>query len=573
MDYDYAIKMLEGDRIGGYLVLYGSPAMKDLQGEYFTNETELGLDWYDTRPVLYHHGLDGAIKAEVIGEIDTLRQDEVGIWAEAQLNIRKKYVKAIKKMIEQGVLQWSSGSLPHLVVKSADGFIRQWPIVEGSLTPAPAEPRMTQVATIKDYYASLGINFSELSTEAQDAATVKTETVKTETGDGADGGQNNINSEVEMSEKANESTETQVTPQDEPVTLQEIKGMFTEFGNELLQALKPEQPEPVKSQPVNINSSIVDKGVNVHPNPVGGGDDSDGMKAFYHYLRTGQQNTSLKALEGGTDSEGGFIVPSPQHTTIIERRDLASVVRQAPGFSMFTTTATTYDIPVEGDDSAAMDSTAEEAAATENDPVFANAAGTITKFTREIRLSDELIDDNDANLQTFLNSRVGREMAKAENASLHTALFDGGTAALTLDSNSAIGAGEVPEITGLLPASWESGAIWNMRKATGSLIRALQGNDFLFMPTPSAMGGNGSQWVLDGYPVFYNDQMDAMGADNQVITFYNPEAVGVIDRQGLTMLRDPYTLASTGQVKLIYKFRFDVIVLQAQAVLEIICPS
>jgi hypothetical protein len=41
----------------------------------------------------------------------------------------------------------------------------------------------------------------------------------------------------------------------------------------------------------------------------------------------------------------------------------------------------------------------------------------------------------------------------------------------------------------------------------------------------------------------------------------------------MTMLRDPYSLSTSGQVKLIYKFRFDVIVLQAQAVLEIICPA
>ena len=42
-------------RVGGYLVVWGTPRQRDLQGEYFTPETDLGLDWYDQRPVLYHH--------------------------------------------------------------------------------------------------------------------------------------------------------------------------------------------------------------------------------------------------------------------------------------------------------------------------------------------------------------------------------------------------------------------------------------------------------------------------------------------------------------------------------------
>ena len=59
-DHPPALKALdENGRIGGYLVVWGSPAQRDLQGEYFTPETELGLDWYDRRPALYHHGQDG----------------------------------------------------------------------------------------------------------------------------------------------------------------------------------------------------------------------------------------------------------------------------------------------------------------------------------------------------------------------------------------------------------------------------------------------------------------------------------------------------------------------------------
>jgi hypothetical protein len=150
-------------RVGGYLVIWGSPEQRDLQGEYFTPETDLGLDWYEQRPVLYHHGLDGNLKAAVIGVIDTLRPDENGLWAEAQLDMRQRYVRTIQKLVERGILGWSSGSLPHLVDVEDDGRIKRWPIVEGSLTPAPAEPRRTDVRTLKSAYDALGLDTGRLN--------------------------------------------------------------------------------------------------------------------------------------------------------------------------------------------------------------------------------------------------------------------------------------------------------------------------------------------------------------------------------------------------------------------------
>lgn len=149
---DTAVKFVgnpDAGRIGGYLVVWGSPAQRDLQGEYFTPETELGLDWYTHRPVLYHHTLDNTLKAALIGTIDTLKADEVGLWAEAQLDLRQRYVRAVHNLVDKGVLAWSSGSLPHVVEISSDGHIKRWPIIEGSLTPTPAEPRHTDVRSIK----------------------------------------------------------------------------------------------------------------------------------------------------------------------------------------------------------------------------------------------------------------------------------------------------------------------------------------------------------------------------------------------------------------------------------------
>ncbi len=144
------VKTLSADgRIGGYLAVWGSADQRDLHGEYFTPATDFGLDWYPARPVLYQHAQDAAVKMAALGVIDTLRADDTGLWAEAQLDKRRKYVDAVLTLIERGALSWSSGSLPQLVKTAPDGRITHWVIVEGSLTPTPAEPRLTDVRALK----------------------------------------------------------------------------------------------------------------------------------------------------------------------------------------------------------------------------------------------------------------------------------------------------------------------------------------------------------------------------------------------------------------------------------------
>ena len=159
-----AAKMLgEDGRIGGYLVVWGDPTQPDLQGEFFTPDTDLGLDWYPRRPVLYHHGLDGTLGPALIGQIEVMQPDAVGVWVEAQLDLRRRWARTVLDLVREGALGWSSGSLPHLVEIEADGHIRRWPIVEGSLTPTPAEPRFTDAVALKAAYEALGLPLARLA--------------------------------------------------------------------------------------------------------------------------------------------------------------------------------------------------------------------------------------------------------------------------------------------------------------------------------------------------------------------------------------------------------------------------
>jgi hypothetical protein len=149
-----AVKALGNGRVGGYLITFGDATTPDISAErdYFTTKTDYGGE--DGAPpevsvVLYQHGQDDALKTRKIGR-GTLKADEVGVWIEAQLNMRDEYEKAVYGLAEKKKLGWSSGTAPHLVERKAivrDGKtvaheVLSWPLgLDASLTPNPAEPR------------------------------------------------------------------------------------------------------------------------------------------------------------------------------------------------------------------------------------------------------------------------------------------------------------------------------------------------------------------------------------------------------------------------------------------------
>jgi phage head maturation protease len=171
-----AVKALGDGRVGGYLITFSDAASPDLTGEYFTKDTDYDLADGDTRSVYYAHGLDEQLGVKKIGRF-TAKTDAIGIWVEAQLNLRDEYEQAIANLAAKGKLGWSSGAPAHLVarksIETKDGAtvreITHWPIAEASLTPSPAEPRNGAVS-MKSLPALLGMEPQKTKTGVAPAA-------------------------------------------------------------------------------------------------------------------------------------------------------------------------------------------------------------------------------------------------------------------------------------------------------------------------------------------------------------------------------------------------------------------
>jgi hypothetical protein len=139
---------------------FGGPLAggRDLDGERFTIRTDVKADWFDRRPVLFHHGKDEVVGDAVVGTEGPLRLEEDGWWADVWLDRSARYWEFVDGLLAAGKMYGSSGALAHLVKIAPDGEILVWPHIEQTLTPTPANPyaRVTH-AKAHDMFEVAGI--------------------------------------------------------------------------------------------------------------------------------------------------------------------------------------------------------------------------------------------------------------------------------------------------------------------------------------------------------------------------------------------------------------------------------
>ena len=178
-----ALKTANADGVpaaNGYLVRFSTEDDPDAteMKDFFTKETYFGESL--NLPVYFHHGLPiyaqdaNGVKTMVgpgkkkIGAL-SIKADDTGLFVDAVCAEAGEYQTVIQKMLDDGVLGWSSGAASHLVTREpvldANGEVKahritQWPLAEGSLTHTPGEPRngasAPQITSIKSLLGQYG---------------------------------------------------------------------------------------------------------------------------------------------------------------------------------------------------------------------------------------------------------------------------------------------------------------------------------------------------------------------------------------------------------------------------------
>ena len=529
-----AVKALGGGKIGGYLVRYSTEQTPDLVGDFFTPESELG--YHENLPVLYHHGQDRVIGKRIIGKA-RLRRDAVGLWVEAQLAMRDQYEKEIYALAQKGALGWSSGAVSHMVEReqktTGTAWVKTWWVAEASLTPTPAEPQ-------------------------NNALSIKS-------------GDDSINKDAE------EAPDTAITGQtDEKTNNNEELTMETSDEIKELKAA-------IASLTAQVNEPKVE-GAKMAPVVKGLGGDHDGGQAFKHWVRTGQMNYYTKGTEQDwsgtkavlnetTGTEGGILVPEGLYAQIIAKRDEMSIIR-TNGALVIQTNLDSVQVPVEN---ARMTTAivAESGSYAAAEPTFTSNVVPIYKFGNQLRLTEELVADEQTNIMSYLSNGLGRAFGLMENqyciagtgSSQPKGLLTGGTAAITAASTTAITAAELISLYHAMPEPYTtnpSEVVFITRNGTLGALRALASSSvFTFNLQPQ--GDQGAQ-QLYGHKVAVSGYMQAPTTGLKSLLVTNLAAGFIfIERAGMVMQRNPYLLQASGQVALFSTMRFGATTTVAEA--------
>ena len=123
---------------GGPIPSPVNPRGIDLDGEFFTERTDIKAAWFAERPTDWHHGADVTLGRTVIGKAINLSMEEDGWWVDVWLKHGEKRLDLIKRLAERGAqIFGSSESAAGMVKKASTGEILTWPYIRQTLSTSP----------------------------------------------------------------------------------------------------------------------------------------------------------------------------------------------------------------------------------------------------------------------------------------------------------------------------------------------------------------------------------------------------------------------------------------------------
>lgn len=277
--------------------------------------------------------------------------------------------------------------------------------------------------------------------------------------------------------------------------------------------------------------------------------------SFWNAMRVKAPMPSvLNALQEGTDSEGGYLVPDEFERTLVEAleeenvfRTLAHVIRTSSG---------DRKIPVVASKGSAswVD---EEGAYQESDDAFSQVSIGAYKLGTMIKVSEELLADSVFDLEAYISKEFARRIGSREEESFFNgdgkgkplgilAASGGAEVGVTAASATAITADEVIDLFYSLKAPYRKNAVWLLNDATVKQIRKLKDSTGQYLWQPSLVAGTPD--TILGRPVKTSAFMPTAAAGAKTIAFGDFKYYWIADRQGRTFKKLSELFAATGQV-------------------------
>ena len=338
---------------------------------------------------------------------------------------------------------------------------------------------------------------------------------------------------------------------------------ITDLGKEISRLERQEAFEKELSQPVNMPLTGRPAAGSMGKEKTGRASD-EYQTNFWNMMRSKTPMPQVvNALQIGTDSEGGYLVPDEYERTLVEALEEENVFRQLA--KVIRTSSGDRKIPV-----VATKGTAswidEEGAYLESDDSFGQVSIGAYKVGTMIKVSEELLNDSVFDLEAYISREFARRIGAKEEEAFFTgdgsgkplgvlATTGGAETGVTAASATAITADELIDLFYSLRASYRRNAVWVLNDSTIKAIRKLKDNQGQYLWQPSLTAG--APDLLLGKPVRTSAYMPAIAADAKSVAFGDFSYYWIADRQGRSFKRLNELYAATGQVGFLASQRVD----------------
>lgn len=295
------------------------------------------------------------------------------------------------------------------------------------------------------------------------------------------------------------------------------------------------------------------------------GRSSDEYKAlFWNFMRHKTPNIQItNALQIGTDSEGGYLVPDEFERTLVQSLEEENIFRRLA--KIIQTSSGDRKIPVVTTKGTAvwMD---EEEAFTESDDVFGQTSISAYKLGTMLKVSDELLNDNVFDLENYIATEFARRIGAKEEEAFFvgdgvgkpTGIFaaaGGGDIGVTTNAVTAITADELIDLFYSIKSPYRKKSSWVMNDSTVKAIRKLkdQTGQYLWQPSLTA----GTPDMILNRPVYTSSFVPTIEAGAKTIAFGDYGYYWIADRQDRSFKRLNELYAATGQVGFLASQRVD----------------
>ena len=294
-------------------------------------------------------------------------------------------------------------------------------------------------------------------------------------------------------------------------------------------------------------------------------------KTFWNAMRRKNFYDVENALQVGTDSEGGYLVPDEFEHTLVEAleeenffRSIATVIKTSSGDRKIPVVATKGT-------ASWID---EEGAYPESDDSFGQVSIGAYKVATMLKVSDELLNDSVFDLEAYISKEFGRRIGAKEEEAFFTGdgkgkptgIFNaaGGASDGVTTAAAGITFDDVMDLFYAVKSPYRKKAVWVLNDTTVKALRKLKDNNGNYIWQPSVQAGQPD--MILNRPYHTSAYVPEVAAGAKVMAFGDFSYYWIADRQGRSFKRLNELFAANGQVGFLASQRVDGKLILSEAV-------